>query len=434
MRGINLPATQGTSNAGNFLPGVYPFDYSAADLDKARQKGFDALRLPVNVSTADAPAALGSIRAYFDSFGGQGLLCFFEESSDPQAAPHGSGCADVAAASATWMKAHAAFSDTGVLYEIFNEPFGYKMAEEYLHNMLLILHYAQLPVGRCVLDGFGYADDVQVLHRLGWQGYLAYHFYPNWLPEGQRTEQDYARKVSQDLAGIQDRTLITEFGAGLDLSDDQKAGREPSEDAQCLRGLAAAVRQLPSLQGAFHWHGWDNGDSYDFWGPGNQLGADLVLAVLDGCGTSKPRPSTTAAEPLALFRKEEMTYLLLLSDRRFPQMPDWGWTFERIACYCWPEADASLAETVPVQCWRKGELACYCLADSGPDPPGPGFTKECLAFRALPAACDLPNTAVVHEWRKEELTYYSREDWEGYGRLPSWGWTYHGAVFRVPAA
>ena len=50
-----------------------------------------------------------------------------------------------------------------VLYEIFNEPFGYKDPRRYLHEMLLVMHFAELPPGRCILDGCGYADNIQVL-------------------------------------------------------------------------------------------------------------------------------------------------------------------------------------------------------------------------------------------------------------------------------
>ena len=32
-------------------------------------------------------------------------------------------------------------------------------------------------------------------------------------------------------------------------------------------------------------------------------------------------------------------------DARFPQMPGWGWSFERIACYCWRAACLQISTT-----------------------------------------------------------------------------------------
>ena len=49
--GLNLPATQGTSNSGNFLPGLYHFDYTLEALEALKVHQISALRLPINVST-----------------------------------------------------------------------------------------------------------------------------------------------------------------------------------------------------------------------------------------------------------------------------------------------------------------------------------------------------------------------------------------------
>ena len=49
--GLNLPATQGSSNSGNFLPGLYHFDYKQEVLLEALKLQISALRLPINVSS-----------------------------------------------------------------------------------------------------------------------------------------------------------------------------------------------------------------------------------------------------------------------------------------------------------------------------------------------------------------------------------------------
>ena len=56
-----------------------------------------------------------------------------------------------------------------------------------MKEMASIVTAAGLPKDRVVLDGMGYADDVQsIAHK--WTGWLAFHLYPNWLGEGQRTQ------------------------------------------------------------------------------------------------------------------------------------------------------------------------------------------------------------------------------------------------------
>ncbi|CAE7823927.1 unnamed protein product, partial [Symbiodinium sp. CCMP2456] len=174
-------------------------------------------------------------------------------------------------------------------------------------------------------------------------------------------------------------------------------------------------------------------DTYDFGDAKNELGSDLVRSVLEGCGIQSPTAGTDA-EPLALFRKGEMTYLVLLSDARFPQMPGWGWSFERIACYCWREETAP-ADAVPVNCWRKGEAALYGTGSYESAALACGFAFESVAFYALPPSASPPRElSAVHEWRKEEMTYYSRDDWESNGSFPSWGWTHHRVAFCAPLA
>eukprot|EP00439_Symbiodinium_sp_Y106_P030982 s916_g3.t1 len=66
---------------------------------------FERWRSPTTPSTL-------KMRNVFETLGGEGLLCFFEESLDPAAAPHGNGSADVVATSAAWRQAHEVFADS----------------------------------------------------------------------------------------------------------------------------------------------------------------------------------------------------------------------------------------------------------------------------------------------------------------------------------
>jgi hypothetical protein len=50
-----------------------------------------------------------------------------------------------------------------------------------------------------------------------------------------------------------------------------------------LRGLDDALRALKAdghgVKGAFAWHGWNNGDSYDYWASINANGACKVREI-----------------------------------------------------------------------------------------------------------------------------------------------------------
>jgi hypothetical protein len=66
------------------------------------------------------------------------------------------------------------------------------------------------------LAGLYGSADVQSVARAGWSGYLAYHTYVFWLPEGSRTREKFSARVQQDIANLSSRVFITEFGVGLD--------------------------------------------------------------------------------------------------------------------------------------------------------------------------------------------------------------------------
>jgi hypothetical protein len=289
--GINFPPTQGTTNAGAFLPGVLDYSYTTAQIAAANAT-FTAMRLPVNVETANDPEALAKLRSYVDQFAGQAaILCMFDTTADPTGAPHGDGRPDLASVGAAWAKVHAAFATyPNVRYELFNEPFGYSAAtaSQYVIDMQQIIIAGGLPASKVILDGVGYADDVAAVSAAGWTGDLAYHFYPNWLSSG-RTQSNYSNFIQGALAGLSSRVWITEFGANLSISSNTcyetyiDGMPSPSADIDALRGLDDALRAFRAasapVKGVFFWHGWHNGDSYDYWDPANAEGACKVRLI-----------------------------------------------------------------------------------------------------------------------------------------------------------
>lgn len=295
-RGLNLPPTQGTTNAGAFLPGVYVFDYSPDQLRQISESGFTHVRIPVNVETANDREAMKRIGELFAAVGDRGIICMFDTNEGDETG-HGNGKPnDIPALAGAWRELRLFFRDKpDVMFELFNEPFGYaRNAEgcrEYLSDMKTIIRRARLPSQRCILDGIGYAGDIQSVAKAGWQGALGYHLYPNWLPSEKASAEAFSKLVQEQCSGIRNDVYITEFGMRLDFdSQGQTSSPHPNLDAFVLDGLRDAMHVLQKrgrpILGTYHWHGWDNGDTYSYWKASNRLGATRVREVQDA-GTVK---------------------------------------------------------------------------------------------------------------------------------------------------
>jgi hypothetical protein len=277
---------------------VYNWGYSNADIAAANAT-FNIMRLPINEATANDPGALQTMKGYVDQFADQrAIICMFGTVKPNGSNSHGDGLPDgLAAMGAAWAKVNAVFATyPNVHYEILNEPFGYTPqnsagAAHYVSDMKEIISYGGLPSSKVILDGMGYADDVQLVAAAGWTGDLGYHFYPNW--SSTRTQSAYSNLAQAAIGSLGPRTWITEFGANLgyenscyNVYDD---GSNPqSGDVNALRGLDDALFALRSegkgVKGAFFWHGWNNEDSYDYWASFNSQGACKVREILQIAG------------------------------------------------------------------------------------------------------------------------------------------------------
>lgn len=298
--GINLPPTQGTSGDGAFMPGVYNWSYTDAQVAGAAAH-FNMIRFPINEATANDPASLTKLKGYIDQIAGHwAIICMFGTSTT---GGQGNGFPNgLSAMGAAWKNINAVFSSyPNVYYEVFNEPFGYAhstAAEDahYVSDMKTIISDGGLPTGRCILDGLGYADDIIDVAQNGWGGMLAYHFYPTWISTtANQTQANYSNLAQSDIGSYGPRTFVTEFGANLTWANygynDPSgcydtytgAGNAWSADVNCLRGLDDALRALKAaghgVKGAFCFHGWNNDDSYDYWNPAGAAGACKEMEI-----------------------------------------------------------------------------------------------------------------------------------------------------------
>ena len=305
LAGINFPPNQGNTNNGSMCRGPYHWGYTNAQIAAANAH-FNAMRLPINQATANDPEALETMKHYVDQFAGKHAIIAMVDisaaayDSCDHNTSQGDGSPDHGVPQA-WAKIHAVFKDyPNVHYEIFNEPhaFSKETAREYVRAMRAIIHDAKLPEHRCILDGVGFANDIQAVAAAGWAGDLGYHFYPFFLNKNRPdlkdkrhpyTQSAYSNLVQSAIGSLGNRTWVTEFGASLGYSNrcydtfDTGDADAPSQNINALRGLDDALRALRTtgrgVKGVFYWHGRHNDDSYDFWSSKNAQGACKVREI-----------------------------------------------------------------------------------------------------------------------------------------------------------
>ena len=291
--GLNLPPTQGSTNAGAFMPGIYSYAYTNNDVAGVVNKNFSHLRIPINVDTANDPASLNKIEGYFAQVGYNGVICMFD-TLEAGETDHGNGRPNNHWAMAlAWRAIHQKFQNyPNIKYEIFNEPFGYGInAIWYMDDMNYIMANGQLPSGKCILSGLGYSDNVQAIRYL-WSGDLSYHFYPTWVQTPWATQENFSNTFQSALAGVASRTHVTEFGSNLMLGDVYNTYIDGStgvgQDINCLRGMHDAVAALRNagtpVKSTYYWHGWNNGDCYDIWSSASAHGAEKVINIQKDSG------------------------------------------------------------------------------------------------------------------------------------------------------
>lgn len=326
--GLNLPPQQGTSYQANFLgpgtgainpDGSYNYEYTDEQIEVVRNN-IGAIRIGFNIYTARNATAIATIQRYFDAVQGRGgvnILAFWDTLERWELCSpfnkHGNGRVnDVDEAIRAWKTMHEIFGDRGdIMYEIFNEPYGYWTVSGYYQEMQSIIHGAGLPQERVILSStltfwqtagwqsgyhwLGSADsgsNIPQLIALGWQGAFAYHHYPLYTPHGQRSVEGFAKKVLHDIypAAKSHKIHISEIGASLrpecsDTPDDTFHGRRNT-----LLGFEAALRYIRANGGdiaSAHWwfgSGGYTNDSYNVFSSSNggRCSVARLASVING--------------------------------------------------------------------------------------------------------------------------------------------------------
>lgn len=267
IAGISLPPKQGTSNNGMFSTSPLANIYTQKEVQDTVywKKG---IRISINPQTvADRTQWLNTQNMANWALQKGGYVIFGMWDSDQHdmgGDGHGDGLVDSpASAKAMWNTVAAVYrSNARVFFEVFNEPFGYRDPDLYMNAMRAIMP-SSVSHNRIIVDGMGYADDVQKI-RNRWDGLLGYHVYTFWLQGMLQTQSNYSNLVKGALAGVASRTFVTEFGANLKIAGDYNDSRNMDANIQFMKGMADAFSEIKP-KGTFYWHGWNNGDTYSYW-------------------------------------------------------------------------------------------------------------------------------------------------------------------------
>lgn len=150
-------------------------------------------------------------------------------------------------------------SNSRVFFEPFNEPHGYSATN--LNNIYAtwLTNYPTVPRDRILLDGAGYAQDVNVVgadSRLT-NCLLSYHNY-TWFDNNKTTAGDWVAAI-QSIA-YPARTVVTEFGIPMTNGKNYLGAAGTDREIAYFQGMTNGI--LARSMGCVYWPGLRNGDGY----------------------------------------------------------------------------------------------------------------------------------------------------------------------------
>jgi hypothetical protein len=264
FKGLNWADPNDNFSSGNVVPsGLSATDSYAGTQSKAnnilaafQQQGANTVRLPINTFTVAGSwwnAYTGAIDAAV-SKGMNVILAYWE-------APGGNGTvADTTSFWNMWRTVVNKYSGTAKVYfEVFNEPHGYAIAA--LNNLYAqwLGKYPAAPAGRVLLDGGGYATNVNGVgadSRLT-GCLLSYHNY-TWFNNSLTTTADWENSL-QGLS-YPSRTIMTEFGIPMTTGNNYLNAPGSNRDIAYFQGVTNQLRA--SGVGCVYWPGLRTGDTY----------------------------------------------------------------------------------------------------------------------------------------------------------------------------
>lgn len=222
-----------------------------------QQRGANTVRLPINpytVSNSWWSAYTGAIDKA-SSKGMKVILAYWEGSSSRDGLVD-----DLTAFWAMWQTVVTKYNgNSNVYFEVFNEPHGYSVND--LKNLYAqwLTNYPAVTAGRIVLDGAGYATNV---NDIGSDSrftncLLSYHNY-TWFDNNKTTVADWEQAINS--VAYPARTIMTEFGIPMTNGKDYLGAPGTDREIAYFQGITNGLRARAI--GGIYWPGLRNGDSY----------------------------------------------------------------------------------------------------------------------------------------------------------------------------
>ncbi|MFT4153190.1 RICIN domain-containing protein [Parafilimonas sp.] len=217
----------------------------------------NTVRLPVNPSTVlqDWWPKHAAVISQAASMGMKVILAYWEGASSKD------GLVDNETAFwLMWDRVVAKYSgNQNVYFEVMNEPYSYSLANlESLYTTWLE-KYPGVPKHRILLDGAGYATDV---NSIGADSrfdscLLSFHFY-TWFNGDYETTADWELPV-KSLA-YPNRTVMTEFGTTMTSGNAFTSAPGNNNEVTYLQGITSQLHDLGV--GSVYWPGLRTDDTY----------------------------------------------------------------------------------------------------------------------------------------------------------------------------
>lgn len=226
-------------------------------LSAFKRTGANTIRLPIN-----PPSVLqswwASYSAAIDKASAKGMkviVAYWEAASSKDGKVE-----DVDAFWKMWNEVVNKYkSDANVYFEIFNEPHGYSVSDLKELYFKWLSTYTDVPRRRIMLDGAGYARDVNSIGDDNrFDGcLLSFHEY-TWFDPSYKTVADWEIPVKS--IKYPKRTVVTEFGIPMTTGKDYLGGRVNDVQIAYLQGMTDQMHNLNI--GGVYWPGLRAGDPF----------------------------------------------------------------------------------------------------------------------------------------------------------------------------
>ena len=226
-------------------------------LSAFQENGANTVRLPINPPTVlqNWWPKYSALISKATSKGMKVILAYWEGASSKDGKVD-----DMASFNLMWDKVVAKYvNNQNVYFELFNEPHGYNLNE--LKNVYSdwLAKYPNISRRRILLDGGGYATDVNGIgDDSRFDGaLLSFHFY-TWFNNNLKTTADWEGVLT--ALNYPKRTVMTEFG--VPMTNGKPFTSAPGFDGEVtyLQGLTSQLQSMGV--GSVYWPGLRTNDTY----------------------------------------------------------------------------------------------------------------------------------------------------------------------------